>query len=134
MILYNKTRRYLFSTTVFSCSRRLIGGFIFASMVNIWFLLYIVDIGRVYYLYFHISSAEPVNGGFLFYTFYSKRTVVLSEILNWLFDPVPKENTSRNIAGTSVPSYTKTATLIPFFIRSHIWRTCFSSTSSGRMD
>ena len=29
VILYNKTRRYLFSTTVFACSRRLIGGFIF---------------------------------------------------------------------------------------------------------
>ena len=30
MCQYSKTRRYLFSTTVFACSRRLIGGFIFA--------------------------------------------------------------------------------------------------------
>ena len=34
MCQYSKTRRYLFSTTVFACSRRLIGGFIFASFFD----------------------------------------------------------------------------------------------------
>src|SRR5699024_2941967 len=32
----SKTRRYLFSTTVFACSHRLIGGFIFALSNWIW--------------------------------------------------------------------------------------------------
>ena len=32
MCQYNKTRRYLFSTTVFACSRRLIGGLIFVRL------------------------------------------------------------------------------------------------------
>ena len=34
MCQYSKTRRYLFSTTVFACSRRLIGGFIFAFFAD----------------------------------------------------------------------------------------------------
>jgi len=46
MCQYSKTRRYLFSTTVFACSRRLIGGFILCfvelELAYFFFCLYLM--------------------------------------------------------------------------------------------